>query len=210
MKVLGIVGSKRKHGNTSCLVQEALKEIKKHKIETELIFLGDYTINDCIGCEGCKDTYKCVIKDDMQKIYPLLSEADAIILGSPTYFYNVTADVKAFIDRCYCYEVFAEDDRSVWVSTNEALGGKFALVIAICEQHHEKDMGFTAETMTLSLESLGYRVTDTIKVLELFKKDAAKNNQKALDQVKQAGKKLYKTMELKKEIQTKLKSFKNS
>ncbi len=79
----------------------------------------------------------------MQKIYPLLIESDAIIFGSPTYFYNVTADVKAFIDRCYCFEVMSKEDRSLWMGINEVLGGRYAAVIAVCEQHSSEDMGGT-------------------------------------------------------------------
>ena len=86
MKVLGVVGSRRKSGNTAYLVQQALKAIESKEVETELIFLGDYNIRGCTGCEGCKDTYKCVVMDDMQKIYPLIINSDAIVLGSPTYF----------------------------------------------------------------------------------------------------------------------------
>jgi len=205
MKVLGIVGSRRKNGNTAYLVQQALQAIESIEVETELIFLGDYNIRGCTGCEGCKDTYKCVIMDDMQKIYPLIMESDGIILGSPTYFYNITADMKAFIERFYCFQVFAEDDRSVWSSINEALGGKYAVVISICEQNDEKDMGFTAEAMSKPLEGLGYRVVETVKILKLFKKGDALENQNALEQVKRAGHKLEKTFRLKKETETKLK-----
>jgi multimeric flavodoxin WrbA len=206
MKVLAIVGSKRKNGNTSYLVQQALDEIKCDEIETELVFLGDYNIRGCTGCEGCKYTYKCVIMDDMQKLYPRILEADAIITGSPTYFYNITADMKAFIERCYCFEVFAEDDRSVWSSINEVLGGKYAVVISICEQNDEKDMGFTAEAMSKPLEALGYRVIETVKVLKLFKKGDAILNQDALDEVKRSGQKLKKTIKLRKETEKKFKS----
>ncbi|MTI83870.1 MAG: flavodoxin family protein [Firmicutes bacterium] len=83
--------------NTSSLVQEAIAAAQEEGVETELIFLGDYLIQDCTGCEGCKDTFKCVIDDDMQKIYPLLLEADGIILGSPTYFYNISADMNFYL-----------------------------------------------------------------------------------------------------------------
>lgn len=162
MKVLGVVGSKRKSGNTSVLVQRALDAAHKNGMETEIIFLGDYSIGGCTGCEGCQKTYKCIIDDDMQKIYPLLLEAEGIILGSPTYFYNVTSDMKAFIDRCYCLEAFAEDDRSVWLAINEALGGKYAAVVAIGEQHSEADLGYTAEVMEKSLQALGYRVVESV------------------------------------------------
>ncbi len=207
IKILGIIGSKRKDGNTSALIQKAVEAAVEEGIQAEIIFLGDYVIKDCTGCEGCKNTYKCVINDDMQKLYPRLLEADAIILGSPTYFYNVSAVVKAFIDRCYCFEVFAEDDRSVWMGIGEVLGGKYAVVMAVCEQHFEADMGCTIEAMTKPLEALGYRVIDTLQALGLFKKQAALNNEKILDQAAEAGKKLAKTLKLRKEIEKKLNSI---
>ena len=206
MKVLGIVGSKRKTGNTAYLVRQALNTIESKDVETEMIFLGDYNIRGCTGCEGCKNTYKCIIKDDMQKIYPLIINSDAIVLGSPTYFYNITADMKAFIERLYCFQIFSESDRSVWSSVNEALGGKYAVVIAICEQNDQEDMGFTAEAMKKPLEGLGYRVVSTVKILKLFKNGDALNNQNALEQVKMAGEKLERTLILRKEIEKKLKT----
>lgn len=113
--------------------------------------------------------------------------------------------MKAFIDRCYCFEVFAEDDRSVWSSVNEVMGGKYAVVISICEQNDQKDMGFTAEAMSRPLEALGYRVIETVKILKLYKKDDALQNQAALEQAKKAGQKLKKTIVLRKETQKKLK-----
>lgn len=209
MKVLGIVGSRRKNGNTAYLVQQALNSIQSKEVETELIFLGDYNIRGCIGCEGCKETYKCVIKDDMQKIYPLIMNSDAIVLGSPTYFYNITSDMKAFIERLYCFQVFAEDDRSVWSSINEAMGGKYAVVISICEQNDEKDMGFTAEAMSKPLEGLGYRVVETVRILKLFKKGDVLQNKDALEKVQRAGEKLEKTLKLRKETEEKSKVYKN-
>ena len=124
MKVIGVSGSPRKNGNTAYLVRAALTEMEKYDVEAVLIHLCEYAIGDCRGCEGCRESYRCVVRDDMQKLYPLLDEADALILGSPTYFYDVTALMKAFLDRLYCYEVFDEDDRSVWMSVNEARGGQ--------------------------------------------------------------------------------------
>ncbi len=205
MRVLGIVGSRRKKGNTAYLVQRTLEAIKSKDIDTELIFLSDYTIRGCIGCEGCKDTYKCVIMDDMQKIYPLLLNCDAIVLGSPTYFYNITADMKAFIERLYCYQIFDEEDRSVWSSVHEVLGGKYAVVISICEQNTEEDMGFAAEAMSKPLTGLGYRVIEAVKILKLFKKEDVLGSQDALEQVERAGEKLKKTLRLRNETEKKLK-----
>lgn len=210
MKILGVIGSKRKKGNTSCLVQEAIRAVQNEGAETEIIFLGDYSIKDCTGCEGCKDTFKCVINDDMQKIYPLLLAADGIILGSPTYFYNISADMKAFIDRCYSFEVFAEDDRSCWLSISEVLGGKYAVVIAVCEQHEEIDMGFTPEAMSKPLEALGYRVVDTVRALGLFKVGETSQDNKALEQSRKAGKRLVKTIKLRKDVKMKIEELKKT
>lgn len=66
----------------------------------ELILLKDKNIRPCSGCGGCYFAHKCIVKDDMQGIYKKLEKADAIVLGSPTYFANVTSLMKSFIDRC--------------------------------------------------------------------------------------------------------------
>ncbi|RQD81957.1 flavodoxin family protein [Methanosalsum natronophilum] len=196
MKILGIVGSKRKNGNTSILVQESLKPFDERGIKVELIFLGDYDINGCNGCEGCQDTFECVIDDDMHQIYPKLFESDAIILGSPTYFYNVSGDIKKFIDRCYCLDFFHKEDRSVWMGLNEIIGMKYATVIAVCEQDNLEDMGYTADVMKKSLEALSYRVVSTVKILNQFTAGEVLKDSKALNESQKAGEKLFKTLEL--------------
>jgi len=200
MKALGIVGSPRKDGNTACLVRQALRGLKEHGIETETIFLADYDFRDCTGCEGCRETFACVIQDDMQKIYPKLLEADAVVLGSPTYFYDVTAIMKAFLDRLYCFEVFDNEDRSAWMGAAEALGGKLASVISVSEQKREEDAGFAAKTMSMSLQALGYRVTDSVRIIGLFAKEEAGLDMEAQARARDAGQRLAKTMQLKRRI----------
>ena len=116
MKVLGIVGSPRKKGNTDILVEAVLSGANSMGTETEKIYLADYQFKGCTGCEGCSKTYDCVINDGMQEIYNKIEEADALVLGSPTYFYNVTGITKLFLDRLFKYEIFDDDDRSVWLS----------------------------------------------------------------------------------------------
>lgn len=195
MKILAINGSGRGRGNTSELL-ETIGSAMPINVDYDLIHLRDYDFGGCIGCEGCATSNQCVIKDDMQKLYPLIEASDAIVLGSPTYFYNISAKMKAFIERMYVYEVFDPEDRSVWVSATEASGLKYATVVAVCEQEDARDMGFTAEAMSMPLEALGYRVVGTEKVLRLFGKHEAKKNTEALAQMKKAGTKLYKTIQL--------------
>lgn len=98
MKIVGICGSPRK-GNTEFLLKEALKAAEEKGAETELILLREKKIEFCDGCLECDKTGKCHIQDDMQKIYEKLTSADAIIIGSPNYFENVSGILKNFIDR---------------------------------------------------------------------------------------------------------------
>ena len=101
MKIMGIVCSPRKEGNTEILINEALKASKEHGAETELVRIADLTISPCDGCESCHQDGECRIKDDMQELYRKLLETDGIILGSPVYFWSISSQAKTFIDRTY-------------------------------------------------------------------------------------------------------------
>ena len=98
--ILGINGSARENGNTAKLLKKVLDYAKKEGARTEILHLIDKDIKPCLGClaeEKCK--YPCNIKDDMQEIFELLKKVDCLILGSPTYWYNVSGLMKNFIDR---------------------------------------------------------------------------------------------------------------
>ena len=101
MKVLGIVCSPRKGGNTEILVKEALEAARQAGADTELVLVADRNISPCDGCGACEENGVCKIKDDMRVIYKQLEIADGVILGTPVYFVNVSAQAKAIIDRTY-------------------------------------------------------------------------------------------------------------
>ncbi len=103
MKVLGIVCSPRRRSNTEILMDEALANAKDFGAEVELVTVADKNITPCDGCESCRTTGKCRVNDDMQEIYAKLLEADGIIFGTPVYFWGVTAQAKALIDRTYAF-----------------------------------------------------------------------------------------------------------
>ena len=103
MKIMGIVCSPRKKGNTEVLVKEVLDSTHKHGAETEMINICDYAIAPCDGCESCDKTGRCKIKDDMQGIYAKLLAYDGIVVGSPVYYWGVTAQAKAMIDRTFVF-----------------------------------------------------------------------------------------------------------
>ena len=100
MKILLLLGSPRKNGNTELLLKNIIQGIEQVHGSWELIRLPGLDIHPCIGCGTCEKAGICVFKDDMQELYEKISRADRIIIGSPIYFYNVTAQTKLFIDRC--------------------------------------------------------------------------------------------------------------
>jgi multimeric flavodoxin WrbA len=99
IKVLGIYGSPRKGGNSDRLLDKALEGARSAGAETKTVYARDLKMCGCLECGGCDKTGKCVVQDDMQSVYPLLEEADLIFLASPIFFYGLTAQVKALIDR---------------------------------------------------------------------------------------------------------------
>jgi multimeric flavodoxin WrbA len=101
MKILGIVCSPRKGGNTEILVKEALEAAREAGGETELMLVAEKNIAPCDGCGACEGDGICVIDDDMQEMYQQLELADGVIFGTPVYFVNMTAQAKAIIDRTY-------------------------------------------------------------------------------------------------------------
>lgn len=102
MKVIAFNGSARKDGNTAILINHVLDELEKNGIETELFQLAGKKIGGCKACRKCfenKDRHCSVKKDVLNDCVDKMIEADGIILGSPTYFTDVSTEMKALIDR---------------------------------------------------------------------------------------------------------------
>ena len=99
MKVIGFVGSPRAGGNTEQLVKQILAGAAEHGAETTLYSISAMKINGCLGCYACTKDGKCVQQDDMQSLYPEIASADVLVLGTPVYMGQMTAQLKAFVDR---------------------------------------------------------------------------------------------------------------
>ena len=103
MKVVALNGSARKDGNTAILLNMVLDELKKMRITTDLIQLAEHPIVGCKACYKCfqnKDRRCAVKKDYLNEILAKMESADGILLGSPTYFSDVSSAMRAFIERC--------------------------------------------------------------------------------------------------------------
>lgn len=101
MKVLAVNGSPRHDGNTAHMLKTVLAVCEQAGLETELYQTGGKAVRGCMCCGGCvKHAGRCAIDDWMNEVYGKMVEADAILLGSPTYFSDMTPEMKAVIDRC--------------------------------------------------------------------------------------------------------------
>ncbi|MDR0905152.1 MAG: flavodoxin family protein [Oscillospiraceae bacterium] len=104
MKAICILGSPKTNGNTAAILKATVNVIENSGIDTKIVCLGETKIGFCIGCKVCGETGICVQNDDMNQIIRDIYEADIVMLASPSYWGDVTAQMKQFIDRCtpYC------------------------------------------------------------------------------------------------------------
>lgn len=101
MKVLAINGSARLNGNTALMLNTVLEELAAAGAQTELLQLGPKALQGCVACYKCFENKnrRCAVDDIMNEYIALMAEADAVILGSPTYFADVTTNMKSLMDR---------------------------------------------------------------------------------------------------------------
>ncbi len=177
MKVVGVVCSPRAGGNTEILVREALTGAEDAGSEVELITLANKTIAPCDACRSCVKTGGCHIKDDMVEIYKKLEEADGIILGSPVYFLNVSAQAKLLIDRTYAF---------LW--TRRLLGKVGGVIVATRRRGGGNVLSYlytflTGQRMLIAGGTTGYEGEEA----PYGEKGAVKRDQRAMREAKAVG-----------------------
>lgn len=99
-KILAIYGSPRREGNTSLLLKKAAQGAIEAGAEVEEVVLRDLKMSPCLEIYGCKETGRCVIQDDFQKVYEQILSCHGVMLASPVFFYSVSAHTKILMDRC--------------------------------------------------------------------------------------------------------------
>ncbi len=191
-KMLGIAGSPRKGGNSDVLMKRILKGARDEGITTEEIQLRDYQFQPCNGCERCRKDKRCTgLQDGMQLIYPKIRESGGMVVISPIYSYNMTALMKAFIDRLYSFYDFSDERPGNW-SSQLANQGRKAMIAVVGEQNTRKEggMDLTLETIRRNIEALGYEVTDELPVLGIFHKGRVREYPQVLEQAEALGRRL--------------------
>ena len=113
-RVLVVLGSPRKNGNSATLAQRAIAGVCEAGGECEAFWLHGMNIRPCQACDTCRrhPEKRCVQKDDMHYIYDALEKADALLIASPIYMFTVTAQLKLFLDRCYAVDYMLKGKRT--------------------------------------------------------------------------------------------------
>jgi len=101
LKIVAVHGSARRGGNTDILLERAIAGAKGEGVEVRLVRAAELKIAGCRGCEGCKETGRCVQRDDMQGIYDDFLAAGGYIFATPIYGWGPSGQIKLFLDRLY-------------------------------------------------------------------------------------------------------------
>jgi multimeric flavodoxin WrbA len=183
MKVVGIVGSPRKQGNTATLVSEILRGAQDAGAETGIYHLNAMNIRGCQGCRACKKQEgACVQSDDMQSLYAEIRGADAIVVGTPVYFCQMTGQTKIFMDRLYAF---------VNADFTNKLGDGKKTVMVYTQGQPKTGMFQTSFDMNNNMFAMvGLKVRETIVAAGNASPDDVLRNQDIMEKAYQAGKSL--------------------
>ena len=187
MKILAICGGLREESNTNKLVR---KIAESSGCDYEIVELGKLEVKPCTGCSECMmNEGKCPIEDDMQNLYEKLIDADAIVLGSPTYYMNISGAVKCFIDRSlalYYRGIGPVYNPDMPFLGQRPLAGKLGVVVTtVAGGGHEKALEALAFCMGES-----HRLNLVEKMAEVIGMNDVHDMPEVMKRAEEAGKKL--------------------
>jgi len=154
-QVLGVMGSPRKEGNTHVLLQKILEGARSEGADTEMVLLGDVVIGECDGCHACWRGKPCPRMDDMNDLYSKIAECDALIFGTPVYWYGPTALMKAFLDR-FVYFNCPENRKKI--------AGTTCMLAVVFEEESDDAAGPLVDMFEKSFQYLEVNHTETLLV----------------------------------------------
>ncbi len=191
-RILGIEGSPRKDGNSDILLEHILTGARGAGAATDTIHLRDLAFQSCIGCERCRTDKRCTgLADEMAGVYEKLDNSRGLVLVSPVHSYTVTALVKAFLDRLYCYYDFSEQ-RPGTVRSRLAGQGRKAVIAAAGEQATAEEGGMDTTMVILrrNVEILGCHIIAELPVLGVFDRGEVLRRPDALEEAEESGRRL--------------------
>lgn len=192
-KVVAIYGSPRRKGNTALLLEEAVRGAREEGAEVEEVFLRDLKMSPCLEIYECKNSGRCAIQDDFQKVYESILASQAVMLASPIFFYSVSAHTKILMDRC----------QSLWVkkhwlkggSSGESPSGRKGLFISVGATRGKKLFDGTLLTVRYYFEAIDCELWKSLLYRELDFEGDVLEHPEYLEEAHQAGSDLIRALE---------------
>lgn len=191
MKILGICGSCRDESNTNKIVK---KVAEASGCDFELIYLGKLDIKPCTGCGSCMmNEGQCVLQDDMQPVYEKLMKADGLIIGGPTYFFDISGAVKSLIDRTMAIfyrgtgPAFHPD--MPWLGQRPHAGKPAVIITTVAGSGHQRSI----ETLKLAFDDCS-KMNVVAQLAEVVGMNDVDDMPEVLKRAEEAGKKLGKAL----------------
>jgi len=186
MKVLGIMGSPRRQSNTEILLDKALEGAAGAGAEVEKVLVSRLKITPCMEIYACLKDGNCSIKDDMDPLYRKLVEADHVILASPIFFYSITGQAKAIVDRC----------QALWVRRHVLKTGvddrreRRGAFISVGATKGEKLFDGAVLTVKYFFDAIGVKYTGDLLIRGIDKKGQIEEQTGALEDAFRLGQEL--------------------
>ena len=187
MKIIAFHGSPRVDGNSHILLKEVLKAIDKSQHKIQLFRLNEMNIRPCQNCGGCEETGLCVVKDDMGEVYDAIREADRVIVASPIFFFNLSAQTKIMIDRC---QSFWCEKYLLKRPIPEGPYRRKGLLLLVGGMKKEIGIECGGATATAFFRTISVQEHETLSFLGIDKKGVILDHPTALNEVYKAGGKL--------------------
>ncbi len=185
MKILGIMGSPRIRGNTDLLLDEALKGARGQGAEIEKIIVEKLKISPCKEDYACLKDGNCDIRDAMEDVYPKLLNADGVIVASPIFFYGLTSQAKALIDRCQALWA-----RKYVLKQKPPDSGRKGAFIAVGATKGEKLFDGSVLTVRYFFQTIGVQYADELLIRGIDKKGEIKEHPAALRDAFELGRRM--------------------
>ena len=187
MNVIAFHGSPRIEGNVDILLAEMLKPVREAGHEIRLFKLNFMNIKPCQDCGGCDKTGTCIINDDMEVIYAAIREADRVILASPIFFFALSAQAKAMVDRC---QSFWCEKYLLKKPIPEGPYGRKGLLVLVGGMKREVGIQCSGETAKAFFRTISVPSHETLSFLGVDAKGAILEHPTALKEAAEAGRKL--------------------
>jgi NAD(P)H-dependent FMN reductase len=187
MKVVSFNGSPRKNGNTEALLQETIRSVESAGHEVLKFSLNEMNIMPCQDCSGCEGTGVCVYQDDMATVTEAIRRSDRIILASPIFFFGLSAQAKAMIDRC---QSFWCEKYLLKRPIPEGPNGRRGLLLLVGGMKNEVGVSCGEATAKAFFRTISIPSHETVSFLGIDAKGAIASHETAFNDVFSAGRRL--------------------